>query len=68
MLFSRARDKIVLFTSLEAHQIVADPGGRIGPQVLKQYLAYAEAGGQAVPGGGGRPGKTATLRLRSATD
>ena len=55
VLFSRARDKIVLFTSLEAHQIVADPGGRIGPQVLKQYLAYAEAGGQAVPEGVGAP-------------
>ena len=49
VLFSRARDRIVLFTSLRADQIVADPGKSQGPQVLKAYLAYAEAGGQVVP-------------------
>jgi hypothetical protein len=54
-LFSRARDRIVLFTSLEAHQIAPSPGGHLGAHVLKQYLAYAEAGGQAVPEGVGAP-------------
>ena len=55
VLFSRARDKIVLFTSLESHQIIANPGGNLGVHVLKEYLAYAEAGGQAVPEGVGDP-------------
>lgn len=55
VLFSRARDKIVLFTSLEAQQIVSNPGGHLGVHVLKKYLAYAEAGGQAVPEGVGDP-------------
>jgi very-short-patch-repair endonuclease len=55
VLFSRARDRIVLFTSLRADQIVADPGKSQGPQVLKAYLAYAEARGQAVPETVGAP-------------
>jgi very-short-patch-repair endonuclease len=55
VLFSRARDRIVLFTSLRADQVVAEPGKSHGPQILKAYLAYAEAGGQAVPDSMGGP-------------
>jgi AAA domain-containing protein len=55
VLFSRARDRIVLFASLRADQIVADPGRSQGPRVLKAYLAYAEAGGQTVPDSVGGP-------------
>jgi very-short-patch-repair endonuclease len=56
VLFSRARDRIVLFTSLWADQIAADPASKSqGPQVLKAYLAYAEAGGQPVPDSIGGP-------------
>jgi superfamily I DNA and/or RNA helicase len=35
VLFSRAKDKIVLFTSLRSDQIVGNPGNSTGPQVLK---------------------------------
>jgi very-short-patch-repair endonuclease len=45
VLFTRAKRKIVLFSSLEAEDILVDPGRTApGVRILREYLAYARDG------------------------
>ncbi len=67
VLFSRARESIVLFTSLRSSDVIPkqDSGESQGVRVLHEYLRYAEAGGQEVPDQlGGEPDSDFEVAVR----
>jgi very-short-patch-repair endonuclease len=47
VLFTRARDRVVVFSSLRSSDVVEQPGSAWGVRALKGYLADAESGGTA---------------------
>ncbi|MDR1536269.1 MAG: DUF4011 domain-containing protein [Planctomycetota bacterium] len=57
VLFTRARERIVTFTSMASSDIKTDAFGSRGVQMLKDWLEYCESGGRMPPTG--RSGGTA---------
>jgi very-short-patch-repair endonuclease len=52
VLFTRAKFLTMLFTSMKSTDIVIGPDTHRGPNILKRFLEYAEAGGRIVNAAG----------------
>jgi very-short-patch-repair endonuclease len=50
VLFTRARERLVVFSSLRSEDVRAEPGAGAGLVALRAYLAYAEQGARLAPG------------------
>jgi len=55
VLFTRAKEKVVVFSSMRSSDIVPSPTSREGISILKRYLEYAEAGQLESGVSSGRP-------------
>lgn len=50
VLFTRAREQLVVFSSMAGSQIRVSPGSKRGVEVMRDYLTYAESGGTVLGG------------------
>ncbi len=50
VLFTRAREQLVVFASMTGSQIRVSPASKRGVEVLRDYLTYAESGGTVLGG------------------
>ncbi|MDR2368576.1 MAG: DUF4011 domain-containing protein [Deltaproteobacteria bacterium] len=65
VLFSRAKRKIVTFTSMSPAEIKASPDAPTGPAMLREWLAYCESEGSAHKLTVGEPGQAQAMTLES---